>query len=161
MRQPPGIPWAAVVVLRCDYNAIARIPQRLCAIPDHRAERRLRSLVMPGNWLVEYHAEAVEEQQKLRDPKQRRGVLQAIAHLRATGPAAKQPQMKRVVGTRGLCELRPSGGTALVRPLYIRFDERTFKVLAIAPEALVDPSGFRAAVERARRRAHDGYGISL
>jgi hypothetical protein len=88
-------------------------------------------------------------------------VLQAIAHLRAMGPAAKQPQMKRVAGTRGLCELRPSGGTALVRPLYIRFDERTFKVLAIAPEAMVDPSGFRAAVERARRRAHDDYGISL
>lgn len=116
---------------------------------------------MPGNWLVEYHAEAVEEYQKLRDPKQRKGVLHAVAYLRDKGPAIKQPHMKRVAGTRGLCELRPSGGTALVRPLYVRVDERSFRVIAIAPEAIVDPSGFRAAVERARRRAHDDYGISL
>ena len=115
---------------------------------------------MPGPWLVEYHAQAVEELNKLRDGKQRRGVEQAVAKLRRSGPKLSAPHMKRVVGTRQLCELRPSGGTIVVRPLYIRFGEVTFKVLAIAPEALVDPAGFRAAVERARRRAHDDYGIN-
>lgn len=30
MRQPPGIPWAAVVVYPCDYDDVARTPQRLC-----------------------------------------------------------------------------------------------------------------------------------
>jgi hypothetical protein len=115
---------------------------------------------MPGNWLVEYHAEAVEEYNKLRDPKQRKGVTRAVAYLRDNGPNVNQPHMKRIAGTRKLCELRPSGGTTPVRPLYLRFDERTFKVLAIAPEAMVDPSGFRAAVERARRRAQDDYRIS-
>lgn len=115
---------------------------------------------MPGNWLVEYHAEAIEEYNKLRDPKQRKGVMHAVARLRTDGPKLTQPHMKPVAGTRQLRELRPAGGTALVRPLYLRFDERSFKVLAIAPEAMVDPSGFKAAVERARRRARDDYGIT-
>lgn len=116
---------------------------------------------MPGNWLVEYHAEAVAEFNKLRDNKQRKGVESAVAYLRRQGPSLSAPHMKRVAGTRKLCELRPAGGTALVRPLYFRFDEHTFKVMAIAPEAVVDPAGFRAAVERAVRRGNDDYGISL
>ncbi|WP_027005939.1 hypothetical protein [Conexibacter woesei] len=115
---------------------------------------------MPGNWLVEYHAEAIAELLKLRDAKQRTAVTQIVGHLRERGPTISHPHMKRVAGTRKLCELRAGSGTTMVRPLYVRFDERTFKILAIAPEAMVDPSGFRAAVERARRRAHDDYEIS-
>lgn len=116
---------------------------------------------MPGPWLVEYHPAAVEELNKLRDTRQRNGVTQAVAVLSRSGPGLQQPHMKRVVGTRKLCELRPSGGTRPVRPLYIRFNERTFKVLAIAPEAVVDPSGFRTAVDRASRRALNDYAISI
>lgn len=115
---------------------------------------------MPGNWLVEYHAEAIGELLKLRDEKQRKGVARMIDLLRYEGPRLASPHMKRVRGTSKLCELRPGGGQTAIRPLYLRFDERTFKVLAIAPEAIVDPAGFRSAVDRARRRALDDYGIS-
>jgi hypothetical protein len=112
-------------------------------------------------WLVEFHAEAVAELIKLRDPKQRKGVTAVVNTLRQKGPELSAPHMKRVTGTSKLCELRPGSGTVPVRPLYLRFDQSSFKVMAIGPEAIVDPSGFRAAVERARRRAHDDYGISV
>jgi hypothetical protein len=114
---------------------------------------------MPGPWLVEYHAEAISELLKLRDRKQRTGVETAAVYLCRKGPYLTHPHMKRVAGTRKLCELRPGGGQTPIRPLYFRLDERTFKVVAIAPEAMVDPRGFRSAVERARRRALDDYGV--
>ena len=47
-----------------------------------------------------------------------------------------------------------------MRPLYVR-EGNVFKIVAIAPEAQVDPSGFASAVERARSRAKDAYGIEV
>lgn len=114
-----------------------------------------------GAWLVEYHSDAIEEYNALRDAKQRKGVLTIVDILRQLGPKMTEPHMKPVSGTNKLRELRPGGGRTLVRPLYFRFDERTFKVLAIAPEARVDAPGFERAVERATARAKRDYGVTL
>ena len=115
----------------------------------------------PITWLVEYHSEAIEEYNALRDSKQRKGVLTIVDILRQVGPKATEPHMKPVHGSDKLRELRPGGGKTLVRPLYFRFDARTFKVVAIAPEAVADPSGFDSAVERAKARARRDYGVDL
>jgi hypothetical protein len=115
----------------------------------------------PSGWLVEYHSQAVEEYQALRDAKQRKGILTIVDILRQLGPKITEPHMKPVAGTGKLRELRPGGGKTLVRPLYFRFDDRTFKVVAIAPEAQVDRSGFESAVQRAVARAERDYGVSL
>jgi hypothetical protein len=114
----------------------------------------------PTTWLVEYHQLAVEEYAALKDNKQKKGALTVADFLRQLGPKIKEPHSKPVKGTTGLYELRPSGGKALVRLLYLRRGD-VFKIVAIAPEALVDPPGFDSAVERARKRAKDAYGVGL
>ena len=114
----------------------------------------------PATWLVEYHYAAVEEYAALRDAKSKKGVLTMADFLRQLGPKIKEPHSKPVKGTGGLNELRPSGGRALVRPLYVRIGD-VYKIVAIAPEAQVDPSGFDAAVERARARAMAAYGVEV
>ena len=81
--------------------------------------------------------------------------------LRQIGPKLKQPHMKPVKGASKLYELRPGGGKALVRPLYFRYDDSTYKIVAIAPEAEVDPSGFAAGVSRATKRAKADYGVDV
>lgn len=78
----------------------------------------------PTTWLVEYHSEAIEEYNALRDSKQRKGVLTIVDILRQVGPKVTEPHMKPVQGSNKLRELRPGGGKTLVRPLYFRFDER-------------------------------------
>jgi hypothetical protein len=114
----------------------------------------------PVTWLVEYHYKAVEEYAALKDAKQKKGVLTVADFLRQLGPKITEPHAKSVKGAKGLFELRPSGGRALVRPLYVRVGD-VFKIVAIAPEAQVDPSGFASAVERGRSRAKDAYGIEV
>lgn len=108
--------------------------------------------------MVEYHPEAVEELQRLRDKKGQRRVLTIVDILRQIGPKITEPHAKPVSGTAKLCELRPGGGQTTIRPLYFRYDDRTFKIVAIAPEAQTDPAGFRNAVKRARQRASRDYG---
>jgi hypothetical protein len=49
----------------------------------------------------------------------------------------------------------------IARPLYARVGGREFVILAIGPDAVVDASGFKSAVTRARTRARDDYGLSL
>jgi hypothetical protein len=86
-------------------------------------------------------------------------VLTIVGILREIGPDITEPHAKPVKGMSKLYELRPGGGKVTVRPLYVRYDDRTFKILAIAPESQIDPSGFAAAVDRARRRADEDYSI--
>lgn len=111
----------------------------------------------PASWMVEYHPEAVEELQQLRDKRNQRRVLTIVDILRQVGPKITEPHSKSVAGATKLCELRPGGGQTTIRPLYFRYDERTFKIVAIAPEAQTDPAGFRRAVERAQQRANRDY----
>lgn len=58
--------------------------------------------------------------------------------------------MRPLTGEKKLRELRPGGGKILVRLLYFQLDERTFKIVAVAPESVTDASGFKAAVIRAK-----------
>lgn len=70
------------------------------------------------------------------------------------------PHAKKVQGESKLYELRPGGGKTLLRPFYAQIDGY-FVILAIGPEAVADPSGFKAAVDRAKRRAKAAYGVDL
>jgi hypothetical protein len=58
------------------------------------------------------------------------------------------------------CEFRPGGGKTLLRPLYAQI-EGYLVILAIGPEAEVDPSGFKTAVNRAKGRAKKDFGVDL
>lgn len=112
-------------------------------------------------YLVEYHVDAVAEYGALRDRQQKKGVLTVASFLQQLGPKITEPHAKPVKGTAKLFELRPGGGKTLVRPLYFRYDETTFKILAIAPEAQTDGRGFEAAIERAKTRAKSDYGCDV
>ncbi len=52
---------------------------------------------------------------------------------------------------KGLRELRPRSGRSRWRPIYRQVAD-TFVILAIAPEAAIDATGFAAAVGRAKER---------
>lgn len=112
-----------------------------------------------GSFVVVYDHDAVRELQEIRDKRLRTAVFTAVEKLRVLGPKTIEPHSKKVQGTTKLRELRPRGGQCTVRPLYIQRDEREYVILAIAPEAMEDPSGFRASVERARARARSRYAI--
>jgi hypothetical protein len=72
-----------------------------------------------------------------------------------------EPHAKSVQGSAKLYELRPGGGKALIRPLYFRRSEQEYVILAVAPESVVDPSGFKAAVARANDRAVKHFGVHV
>jgi hypothetical protein len=110
---------------------------------------------------VAYHEEAVMEFEALRDRRQRKGVLTIASILRQIGPKLVEPHAKAIAGGGGLRELRPGGGRVTVRPIYARVGDRHFVILAIAPEAQVDPRGFESAVARAKQRARADYGLDL
>lgn len=106
-----------------------------------------------------YHPDAVREFEEIRDKKTRRSILTAVSILSQLGTDAVEPHAKKVQGAKKLWELRPGGGRVLVRPIYLRRGDREIIILAIGPEAMVDQSGFDAAVRRARDRALTAFGI--
>lgn len=114
----------------------------------------------PKTWLVEYHSEAVVEFWKRTEPE-RKGILTIVDLLRQNGTKLAPPHMKPLKDEKKVRELRPSNRKLLVRPLYFQYDARTFKIVAIAPESMVDPSGFDAAVERAKKRAKRDYDVDI
>lgn len=111
-------------------------------------------------WLVEYHSQAVEDLKDFNDREQK-GALIVIEFLRQLGTKIRQPHMKPIQRERKIRELRPSGGKLLIRPLYFQFDERTFKIIAIAPESNQNRRGFDAAITRAKDRARKDYGLVI
>lgn len=52
----------------------------------------------------------------------------------------------------GLRELRPRAGRSRWRPIYRQVGSRTFVILSVAPEAVIDSRGFDEKVRDARRR---------
>jgi hypothetical protein len=111
-------------------------------------------------WLVEYHWEAVEDLKQFTDREQK-GVLIVADFLRQLGTKITHPHMTPLSNEDKLRELRPGGGKVLVRPLYFQFDERTFKIVAIAHESKTHPSKFNEAVKRAKNRAKRDYGLDI
>lgn len=78
----------------------------------------------------------------------------AVEKLQAAGARLKHPHSSAVQGAagKGLRELRPRAGRSRWRPIYRRVTPDTFLILAVAPEAQIDRSGFGAAVDRAAGR---------
>lgn len=112
----------------------------------------------PTSWLVEYHAGAVEDLKSF-GAREQKGALIVVDFLSQLGIKIKEPHMKPLQGEKKLRELRPGGGKTLIRPLYFQLDRRTFKIVAIGPEAMTDPVGFKSAVARAKGRAKRDYGV--
>ncbi len=84
-----------------------------------------------------------------------------VEFLHQLGPRLVAPHSKTLKGERKLRELRPGGGKVLVRPLFIRFHDREFVILAVGPESQVDAPGFNQAVKRAKQRAKDDWGLDV
>ena len=85
-------------------------------------------------------------------PHEVRAIEQAMKALRLAGPNLGFPHTSAVRGAHGLRELRPRAGHGPWRILYRR-GAHGIAFLALAPEALRDPRGFRRACERARARS--------
>jgi hypothetical protein len=80
--------------------------------------------------------------------------LHAVEKLEAVGARLGSPHSSAVQGDagQGLRELRPRAGRSRWSPIYRRVSPSTFVILAVAPEAQIDPRGFDAAVMRAAER---------
>lgn len=83
-------------------------------------------------------------------PTERAAILRAIEKLEALGDQLSYPHSSAVKGAK-LRELRPRGGRSPWRALYRRVGNR-FIIGAIGPEATVNPSEFKRAIEQADRR---------
>jgi hypothetical protein len=82
---------------------------------------------------------------------ERVALLHAVDKLVALGPSLPFPHQSAIRGGAGIRELRPRGGRSRIRGLYGRVGE-AFMIIAIAPEAKVDPRGFDRAIGRAFER---------
>ena len=114
----------------------------------------------PGTtaWQVNWHAEAMLELKALMDMREARAIADAIAKLQVEGPMLGWPHSSAVRGPlgRGLRELRPRAGRSRWRPIYERTGANHLTVLSIAPEAVIDPRGFRQGIQRASARRDEG-----
>lgn len=104
-------------------------------------------------WEVEWHPAAREERRSI-EASERRAIHHVIEKLRATGVRLPSEHQRAIRGPggEGLWELRPRCGKSRWRPLYRQCGERTFIVLAIAPEVEVDKRGYQQAIKLAQQR---------
>src|SRR4051812_28481897 len=86
-------------------------------------------------------------------PAERIAILRAIEKLQVFGDRLPFPHSSAVKGIKGatLRELRPRGGRSPWRAFYRRVGDKLI-IGAIGPEATVNPSGFKRAIEQAGRR---------
>ena len=115
--------------------------------------------VPSSTWIVHWDHRAVEEFNAYTDRRTRKSVLTVVDLLHRLGPKLAAPHAKPLTGEKKLRELRPGGGKVLVRPLFVRLNEREFVILAVAPESVADRSGFKRTVERAKARAKSDWGL--
>jgi hypothetical protein len=85
------------------------------------------------------------------DLRDQEAVQHAREKLVAVGDRLPFPHQSAVRQGAPLRELRPRSGRCRWRPLYARVGDG-FVILAVAPEADVDPKGFRRGVDVALRR---------
>jgi hypothetical protein len=103
---------------------------------------------------VRWHSAADAERATISDVAERAAIQHAIMKLEAIGPSLGAPHSSAIKGANGagLRELRPRAGRSRWRPIYNRASERSFVILAVAPEAKIDRRGFDEKVRQARRR---------
>jgi len=108
---------------------------------------------MSRPWPITWHPAYRSELRCLsRHAREARQIRAATLKLESAGPALGFPHSSAVRGSRsGLRELRPLAGRSPWRVLYARRGDALI-LLALAPEAMHDPRGFRAAVARAESR---------
>jgi len=100
---------------------------------------------------VLFYPEA-EAELKALPPRERGAMLTAIGKLEVLGDRLPAPHSSAVKGVSStLRELRPRAGRSAWCAFYRRIGSSNV-IGAIAPEATVDPAGFRRAVERAVNR---------
>ena len=99
---------------------------------------------------VLFHPAAAAERVTL-EIRERVAVDNAVEKLRAIGIALGSPQSSKIRGAAKLRELRPRAGRSRTRVLYARVRD-SFVIVAIGPEAGVDPRGFKHAVAVAEAR---------
>jgi hypothetical protein len=99
---------------------------------------------------VFFHPEAVAERASL-EIRERVAVDHAVEKLRALGIALGSPHSSKIRGATKIRELRPRAGRSRTRAFYAQVRD-SFVVLAIGPEASVDPRGFKQAITLAEVR---------
>lgn len=103
---------------------------------------------------VLWHSAADAERAAISDVAERAAIQHASMKLEAIGPSLGAPHSSAIKGGdgAGLRELRPRAGRSRWRPIYKRASERSFVILAVAPEAKIDRRIFDEKVRQARRR---------
>lgn len=103
---------------------------------------------------VLWHPEARTEHKRL--PKnERKAIDTVVLRLIADGQSLSHPHCSAVKGSFvGIRELRPRAGNSPWRAFYRRIGN-TFVLLAIGPEARVNPKGFEAAIRNAEHRLNE------
>jgi hypothetical protein len=104
-------------------------------------------------YTVDFHEDAVGELLGL-DPRDQEAIQHARDKLVALGERLPFPHQSAIRQGAPLRELRPRGGRCRWRPLYARVGAG-FVILAVAPEAEIDPKGFRRGVDAALQRLAD------
>lgn len=99
---------------------------------------------------VAFHEHAVGELLRL-DAGDQGAIQHAREKLVALGDRLPFPHQSAIRQGAPLRELRPRAGRCPWRALYARVDAG-FVILAVVPEAQVDPRAFDRGVEAARRR---------
>jgi len=110
-------------------------------------------------WRVVFHPEAAAEHRRL-PVAEREAIDHAVEKLRAMGPPLPYPHQSDVRGASSLRALRPRAGRSAWRALYRRVGQ-LFIVVAVGPEAEVDPRGFDRTVYAALTRLDDLEGGEL
>jgi hypothetical protein len=101
-------------------------------------------------WTVVFHPEAEVELGRLM-ATERVAILNAVEKLKALGPGLPFPHQSNVQGAASLRELRPRAGRSRWRGFYGQVGD-VLVMLAVGPEAKVDPRGFTRAVRAATAR---------
>jgi len=111
---------------------------------------------MPHPLPIVWHPAYREELRRLSSrEREARPIRAATQKLETAGSTLGFPHTSAVRGSRaGVRELRPLAGRSPWRVLYVRRGDALI-LLALAPEALRDPRGFRAAVAHAEERLRE------
>jgi hypothetical protein len=104
-------------------------------------------------WTVLFHPDAEIELDAL-DACERAAMMNAAEKMAALGPNLPFPHQSHVECAGRIRELRPRAGRSRWRGLYGQVGD-AFVVVAISPEANVDPRRFRRAVVAANARLND------